>query len=140
MNTRRLTFIALICTIMLSCNIGGAPQISVKDAKLLPSQMMEGVASGSMQIMNDGKGADKLTGCSIKEFPEAHGMLHDFVEGKMTMIGEITVPAQKTTELKKGSMHLMFSNLPEKIESSEVTIILNFKKSGAIEVKTQMDL
>lgn len=70
--------------VVSACIRGGEPEIVVKGATIISSVMMEGAASSFMFIINDGKGSDKLTGCSIKEFPSVRGEIHDIVGGKMT--------------------------------------------------------
>jgi len=37
------------------------------------------------------------------------------------------------TVLKKGSLHLMFFDVPEKLEKS-ITVVMEFEKSGKMEV------
>lgn len=115
----------------------GNPEIVVKDAIIVPSGMMEGVASSFMFIINDGKGGDKLIGCSIKEHPFVRGELHDVIDGKMTKIEEIKIPAKETIELKMGGLHLMFFDIPENLKDT-VTLLLKFKEIGTIEVKAHL--
>jgi copper(I)-binding protein len=56
----------------------------------------------------------------------------------MTRIDHIKIPADKNTDLMRGGYHLMFFGIPENI-AGNVTLILNFEKSGPIEVTAQMD-
>jgi copper(I)-binding protein len=97
-----------------------------------------GVAPAFMLISNAGNGDDKLKGCSIKEYPFIRERLHDFDKGKITGMREIKVPANKTTDMRKGNNHLIFYGLPEKL-SDEVTLILSFRKSGRMEVKAKIN-
>jgi copper(I)-binding protein len=113
------------------------PEIVVKDAIIVPSGMLEGVASSFMLIINDGRGGDKLIGCSIKEHPTVRGELHDVIDGKMIKIEEIIIPAKETIELKMGGLHLMFFDIPENLKDT-VTLLLEFKESGTIEVKAHI--
>jgi copper(I)-binding protein len=111
----------------------GRPKITVEEAKLIRSAAMKNAASVFMLIINNGGSSDILRGCSIKAFPSAKGELHDVVKGKMTKLKEIEIPANEITLLKRGSLHLMFFELPEKL-TKKVTLIADFKKSGSIEV------
>jgi copper(I)-binding protein len=121
-----LIFFAILT---FSCNSGGTPKISVKGAKFIGKRDI----AVFMLIINDGNGSDTLTGSSIKEFPSAKGEFHDVLGGKMTRVEKIEITAGEVTRLKRGSLHLMFFGLPEK--RVEVTLLLQFKKSGTIEVK-----
>jgi copper(I)-binding protein len=128
-------FLSLIVLIMSACTSGDKPEIVVKDVTVVQSGMMKGVASSFMQIINNGSGSDRLTECIIKEYPSARGELHDFKDGRMTKVEEVIIPAHETTELMRGSIHIMFFKIPEKLKG-EVTLIMNFEKSGPIEVST----
>jgi len=139
MNLTGKVFTVFFFMIMLSCTSGGDPDIRVEDAKLMPSPMIVGGGSAFMVIRNNGKGNDVLTGCSIKEFHAAAGMLHDYEDGKMKMVHEIDIPAGGTVELKRGAKHLMFSGLPE-LTGDSVTIMMNFRKSGPVEVKANINV
>ncbi len=131
--------LSLVMLILSSCSIGGRPEIVVSNVTIIPSGMMKGVASSFMQIINNGSGSDRLTGCTIKEYPSARGELHDFKDGRMTKVEEVIIPAHETTELMRGSLHIMFFEIPEKIKGT-VTLILNFEKSGPIEVRAETAL
>lgn len=131
--------LSLVMLILSSCNSGGRPEIVVRDATVIPSGMMKGVASSFMQIINSGSGRDRLTGCAIKEYPSARGELHDFKDGRMTKVEEVIIPAHETTELSRGSLHIMFFKIPEKLNET-VTLILSFEESGPIEVRAETAL
>jgi len=113
--------------------MGGDPQITVNDAQLVPSQMFIGRGSAFMKIVNNGTGSDTLLGCAIKELPSVRGEIHEVAGGKMAKIEKIDVSPRHSAELQMGSHHLMFFGLPEKIDQ-QVTILLQFQKSGQIEV------
>ena len=111
----------------------GKPDVVIEGAKFMRSPMMKNAGAAFMLITNNGKSDDRLSGCSIKEFPSVRGELHTMTGGKMFEIEEIIIPAGEITVLKKGSLHLMFFDLPEELGES-VTVILEFEKSGTIEV------
>jgi copper(I)-binding protein len=98
-----LSFMFSFFTVLIisSCTGGGKPEVEVMDITVVPSGMMKGVASSFMRIINNGSGNDVLTGCSIKEYLSARGELHDFIDGRMTRVESVKIPARETTELKK---------------------------------------
>jgi copper(I)-binding protein len=120
-----------------ACGIAGGPQIAVKGVTIVPSDAIKGSAASFMYIINDGRGDDRLTGCSIKEHPEVYVVLHDVVRGKMMIIKEIKIPARHTTALEKGGLHVMFDGFPDN-PADEMTLVLNFEKSGPIEVRASI--
>ena len=125
---------ALFLFLIISSCTGGGPEIVVKGVTVVPSGMMQGAASSFMFIINDGVGNDTLTGCSMKDLPSVRCELHDFIDGKMSRREEIAIPAQETTELKRGGLHIMLFNVPDTLED-EVTLIMNFGESGPVEVR-----
>jgi copper(I)-binding protein len=128
----------LIMAIFAGCS-EGTPEISIKDSKFIPSQMLIGRAASFMKIVNDGEGSDSLKGCLIKEHPSVRGEIHDSVDGRMVKIEKVSIPPGHNTDLKMGNFHLMFFGLPEKIQN-EVTLVLLFQKSGSIEVKVPVSM
>jgi len=142
MNRRHSTLYLILYFLIIAIVAGctqGTPQISIKDATLIPSQMLVGRASSFMKIVNTGEGGDLLKGCSIKEHPSVRGEIHNVVDGKMVKIEKIDIPAGQQTDLKMGSFHLMFFGLPEQIEE-EVTLVLLFQQSGPIEVRAPVSI
>ena len=132
-------FSILIIIFISACTNGGKPEIVVRDVTVVQSGMMKGVVSSFMQIINNGSGSDRLTGCTIKEHPSARGELHDFKDGRMPKVEKVIIPAHETTELRRGDLHIMFFKLPEKLDGT-VTLIMNFEKSGPIEVRAETTL
>jgi copper(I)-binding protein len=131
-----LSFLAL--TVLPGCSKGN-PQISITEAKCVPSRMLIGRASSFMKIVNNGNGSDSLRGCSIKEYPSVRGEIHNSVEGKMIKMEKIEVPAEHTVELKRGGFHLMFFGVPEHM-GKEVTLVLAFQESGPVEVTVPVEM
>lgn len=121
----------LVCSalLILSCNTGGMPEISVRSPRLIGSEDL----AVFMLIVNDGTGSDILTGYSLKGFPAARVELHDVKNGKMTKIKTLKIPAHEIVSLKRGSIHIMLFDLPVEQEK-ELTLVLQFEKSGTIEV------
>jgi len=95
--------------------------------------MVVDAVSFFMTIENTGDGDDVLLSASVQEFPDKKVEFHDVVDGKMQKVERIQVPAGKTTVLKMGGMHLMAFDIKE--PGSEMTLVLNFKKSGRVTVK-----
>lgn len=130
-----LSIVALMIT---SCNLSGSPQINIKEARLVPSRALIGVASAYLIINNIGNGTDKLTGCIMKDMPSVKCRLHDVIDGKMVQAEEIPIPAGETTSLKKGFQHLMLYGLPNKI-GNQAVLILIFKNSGPLDIRADIN-
>lgn len=136
MNKKHIThylILFFLLTVMVAGCSQGTPEISVTDAQFIPSQMLIGRASSFMKIVNNGTGGDSLRGCALKEYPSVRGEIHDVVDGKMTKIEKVDVPAKHNADLKTGGHHLMFFGIPEEIGDT-VTLVLTFQKSGPVEV------
>jgi copper(I)-binding protein len=134
---KRFKTVILFCAAFMiySCYTGGAPQITITDARLVG----KGDAAAFMFITNRGNGSDTLIGCSIKDYTAVRVELHDVVDGVMEEIKELNIPANKTTFLKPGSFHVMLFGLPETLGDA-ITLLLHFEKSGIIEVKVPTKL
>ena len=127
------TFAVLMLIISAGClGIFGQPDIKVSYPKAVHSPMVEDALSLFMFIENRGDGDDYLVSARIDECPNSRVELHDIVNGKMTAIEKIKIPASKVVELRGGSYHIMGFDITEPVD--EVTIVLTFKKSGDIEV------
>ncbi|MDX1763183.1 MAG: copper chaperone PCu(A)C [bacterium] len=132
--SRQIGITAWLLVCLSACAMGGEPSITVKGVTIVPSDAIKGSAASFLYLINDGRGSDKLVGCSIKEFPDVYVVLHDSVRGQMVIVKEIAVPGGETTALERGGLHIMFDGFPE-TPGSEITLILNFEKSGSIEAK-----
>jgi len=131
MKMRAVTIVGILLLFM-GCSKAGPPAISVKWPKVL---VEGGDAAVFMVILNDGKGADRLKGCSLKEMPDVVCEIHDVVDGRMKMVREIEVPPEGTVELRPGGRHLMLIGGGDRLEK-EVTLLLDFERSGGMEVRT----
>jgi copper(I)-binding protein len=56
----------------------------------------------------------------------------------MTMVDKLKIPGGEVVELRGGSYHIMVFDVTETL--GEVTLVLNFEKSGEVEVKVTMPL
>ncbi|GAB4539674.1 MAG: hypothetical protein Fur0020_08610 [Thermodesulfovibrionia bacterium] len=126
-----------IIIFIISCTIGGSPRIRVEGVKFVTSSINR-TASAFMLIINDGNGNDTLIGCSVKDLPSAQCELHDFVNGRMQKVEGINIPAKEIIALKRGGLHLMLFNLPDRLGNG-VTLILIFKRVGKIEVELPVE-
>jgi len=129
----RALILLSILLLAAGCTSGGEPGIKVHNASVKPSPMVANAVSIFMKIENTGDGEDALLSASIKEHPQARVELHDVVEGRMQKVEEIRVPPQKSVELKSGSLHIMAFNV--KSLEKDMTVVLNFRESGRVEVK-----
>ena len=117
---------------VIACSEKGPPEISVK----WPQMLVEGdSAAAYMVIFNNGKGSDRLKGCTVKEYTQLTCELHDIVKGRMQLVRDFEVPPDGTLELKPGGRHLMLFGVPDSLQG-EITIVLHFEKTGDVSVKT----
>jgi copper(I)-binding protein len=118
--------IPLVITLfVLSCNLGGTPDIKVRGPKVVGS----GDIAIFMLIINDGKGADALTGCHVPIYPKVKCEIDDSVKGMMHEVDEIEIPAGEVVALKRGSYHVMIFGVPDAFPE-QFALELQFKKSG----------
>lgn len=123
----------MIAILLLVAGCTGTPNLEVYDAKTTPSAMIDDAVSIFMLIDNTGKADDSLVSASIVEYPSATVEIHDVIDGKMQEIEGINIAAGEITELKSGSYHVMGFDVTD--PSGELTVVLNFEKSGEITVK-----
>lgn len=126
--------ILVAVTVIPACHYTATPDIAIKEPQFFASTVAGAPAAAFMKIENNGAASDALTGCSLEGFPSVRGELHDVIDGAMTQIDEIAVPAKDVTELKKGSLHMMFFDMPEEVPY-EIMITLQFQKTGTTTVK-----
>ena len=130
-------FVVLLLLVVAGCTgIFGEPEIKVSYPKASYSPMIENAVSFFMFIENRGAGGDNLLSAGIVEYPDKKVELHDVVAGRMTMIESLKIPGGEVVELRGGSYHIMAFDVTEPV--NEVTLVLNFEKSGEIEVKVTM--
>lgn len=131
---KKIFFVALLLSISAGCiGTGAKPDIEVSYPVVAHSSMMENAISVFMFIKNKGDGDDYLISARIKELPDKTVEIHDVVDGKMVAIEKIKIPAGGVVELKGGSYHIMGFGITEHVD--EITIVLNFGKSGDVEVR-----
>ncbi len=121
-------------SVIPACHYTATPDLVISGPQFFASTVAGAPAAAFMKLENNGTASDVLTGCSLEGFPSVRGELHNVIEGAMTKIDEIPVPAKATTELKKGSLHM-----PEEVPH-EITITLQFQKSGAMKVKVPVSM
>ena len=127
-------FVVLMLFILAGClGFWGQPDIKVSYPKVVHSPMVDDALSLFMFIENRGDGDDYLVSARIDECPNSRVELHDVVNGKMTAIEKIKIPAGEVVELRGGSYHIMVFDVTEPVD--EITLVLTFKKSGEVVVK-----
>jgi copper(I)-binding protein len=130
---KKILAAVLLLSISVGCiGAGAQPDIKVSYPKVAHSAMMENAISIFMFIENKGDADDYLVSARIKEFPGKRVEIHDVVDGKMVPIEKIKIPAGEVVELKSGSYHIMGFDITEHVD--KITLVLNFGKSGEIEV------
>jgi copper(I)-binding protein len=132
----------LLMLVMLAAagcvGILGEPDIKVSYPKAAYSPMIDDAVSIFMFIENKGSGDDYLISAGVVEYPDKNVELHDVVAGKMMMLDKLKIPGGEVVELQGGSYHIMVFDVTETL--GEVTLVLNFEKSGEVEVKVTMPL
>jgi copper(I)-binding protein len=130
---KKILVAAMLLSISVGCiGAGAEPDVKVSYPEVAHSKMTENAISIFMFIENKGDGDDYLVSAKIKELPDKNVEIHDVVDGKMVHIEKIKIPAGEIVELKMGSYHIMGFDITEHVD--EVTVVLNFGKSGDIEV------
>ena len=113
------------------------PDISIEGQRAVLSKMFENSASIFMRITNLG-GEDYLSSART-DMPGTIIELHDMVDGKMTKVEGIRVPAKDTIELRPAKFHIMVFKIPEGFKGgSEFTLYLDFKLSGERPIKVRL--
>jgi copper(I)-binding protein len=108
----------------------GAPQIVIEEPEAKLSPVILGVASVFMKIVNSGNGDDRLVSARA-DIPGTLTELHDEEDRKMKTVTGMDIPGNGTLVLKPGGQHLMIFRLPRTMQAgSELTLVLNFKRSG----------
>ena len=99
---------------------------------------MAKVGGGYFKITNNGP-ADRLVSVKSEraESVELHEMkMNGAVMEMRELDGGIAIPAKTTVELKPGSYHLMFMNVPQPFKEGEmVKATLVFEKAGSVDVE-----
>ena len=134
---KKIFLTAMVLSVFAGCaGTQAQPDISVTYPKVKHSAMMENAISIFMFIENKGDADDYLISARIKELPEKKVEIHDVVNGKMVAIEKIKIPVGEVVELKMGSYHIMGFGITEHLD--EIIVVLNFGKSGEIEVKAEV--
>lgn len=115
--------------------------ITITEAWVRNSPMMERAGAAYMVIENSGAADDKLLSVSS----DISGMieLHETkdVGGKMEMaqVMEIIIPAGGQAELKPGGYHIMLMGMEQGLTAGQqVNFTLNFEKAGAVTVTAEV--
>lgn len=115
--------------------------ITVTEAWVRNSPMMERAGAAYMVIENSGAADDKLLSVSsdISGLIELHETKD--VGGKMEMaqVMEIVIPAGGQAELKPGGYHIMLMGMEQGLTAGQkVNFTLNFEKAGAVTVSAEV--
>ena len=116
-------------TVLTGCR-QGAPSIRIELPVAYLSPMIAGAGSVFLKINNAGNGNDVLLSAKT-DIPDTITELHDVIDGKMSKINSIAVPAENVIEMRPGNRHIMIFNMPKEVrEGSGFTVFLTFEKSG----------
>ena len=115
--------------------------ITVSEAWVRPSPMMERAGAAYMVLQNNGAAEDKLLSVEsdvaktleLHETKEMNGMM------QMSPVPNIPVPANGKAELKPGGYHVMLMNLNRELKAGDkLQLTLNFEKAGKIPVTAEV--
>ena len=136
------------CSFMIACSfmagaesIGSAKNdtITIKDAWIRPSRVENSAAY--MVIDNTGSALDRLMSVQTAacERVELHRI--EKIRGffRMSPVEAIDIPAESSTVLKPGGMHLMLMKLNHPLKNGDkVTLELNFDKADPMTIQAQV--
>lgn len=113
----------------IACSTG-EPHVLVEEPEAKLSQVMLGVASVFMKIVNSGNGDDRLLSART-DTPGTMTELHDENDGKMRTVTSMDVPANSTLVLGPSGKHIMIFRLARNTAAgTELRMVLTFKRSG----------
>ncbi len=114
------------------------PHLTVEAAEVELSPVMLGVGSVFMKIVNTGSGGDELVSARLS-IPGTITEFHEMKDGRMARVKRIVIPPGTTVEMKPGGSHIMVFMLPKDVrEGSEVTLALEFEKTGKKEISAKL--
>lgn len=122
-----------------ACQRDEHPSLAVEAARaqLVPS----GVGAVYVDIVNRGA-ADRLVGArsAASERIEMHEVVHEDGVARMVHHPEgFAIPARGRLELKPGGRHLMLLGLKAGADATEVSLALEFEKSGTVTVSAPVE-
>jgi copper(I)-binding protein len=128
---------ALILLLFIVALSLAKPRIVVEDAWVRAVPPVSTMSAAFMEIKNEGTQEDYLVGVSspIAEVSEIHTTIMEGGMMKMRKLERVKIPAGESVEFKPGGKHIMLINLKRHPKpGDEVRLILEFQKSGKIEV------
>jgi copper(I)-binding protein len=144
MNTRRWLSLLLgvsLAALLAGCAGSPRPAITVDDAWVRPSAMMDRAGAAYMVIHNNSASDDRLLAVSsdVAETIELHESKE--MEGMMQMspVEAIAVPAGGSATLAPGGLHVMLIGLTrELVPGSSVALQLHFENAGEVGVNAEV--
>ena len=136
-----LVLLSLLAVGLISCG-PEEPSITVTDTWGRVSPRSAANAAFYMDIHNEGREADQLTGvdspeCGITQLHES--MIDELGVASMQHVEEIEIPASETVPLEIGGLHVMCLDKLNAFEAGgRIPITLFFDKSGRMEVEAEI--
>jgi len=141
MNTPlRHLVIALMTAVLLPASGALAGDIDIENPWARASAGPAKAGAAFMDIGNSGK-ADRLVGASadVSKVVELHTHIRDGDVMKMRRVDAIDLPADATTYLQPGGLHVMFMGLTAPLEEGEsFPLTLTFENAGDITVEVEV--
>jgi copper(I)-binding protein len=135
---------ALAVLALAACGGAGGTtgsSITVSEAWVRPSPMMERAGAAYMVLQNNGAAEDKLLSVEsdvaktleLHETKESGGMM------SMSPVPNIPVPANGKAGLEPGGFHVMLIGLNRELKAGDkVQLTLNFEKAGKVPVTAEV--
>ena len=120
---------------------GAAGSITVSEAWVRPSPMMERAGAAYLVLQNNGAAEDRLLSVEsdVAKTPELHETKESGGMMSMLPVPNIPVPANGTAELKPGGLHVMLIGLNRELKAGDkVQLTLNFERAGKIPVTAEV--
>lgn len=145
---RKVVLFLAICVgipfILLKCMGAASAQspITVSDAFSYPTMGMMNMGVAFMEIKNNGATDDAIIAAEtpIAARVELHNHIHENGIMKMRKMDTVELPANQTTTLKPGGLHIMLFNLKQELKAGDsFPLILKLKSGETVETTVKVE-
>ena len=138
MNIYRVTFIAILLSLIPGLVFAGQPDLSIKDAWIQEGPPNARVLAGFMQITNNGDKTGNITSADSDLFKsiEFHRTVHVDGMARMEKQQQLTIEPGATLKLEHGGYHLMLMQPARSLTSGDtVDLILKLSSDMRMPIK-----
>jgi hypothetical protein len=133
----------LLCAaaLLISCGVVGSKGITISEAWVRASPMVERAGAAYMTINNGAATDDRLLSVTsdAADMIELHQTQENNGVMEMSPVESIPIPANGQTELKPSSWHMMLMGLKRELKAGEkVTLTLKFEKAGEVVISAEV--